>query len=499
MKLYSAGQIRDWDRYTIENEPVSSIDLMERAAGMCTKWIRNQPFDNKRFKIFCGKGNNGGDGLAIARHLAFNAIEIAVYILEFGAKGSPDFQANLKRLHDYTRKIYFIQPGVDFPEVAIDDIVIDALFGSGLNKPLEGLTAKLVEHINRSGANVISIDLPSGMFADASSKDNPIVRARTTLTFQTPKLSFFLPENDVFTGNLQVLDIGLHPGYYAGTQTNFQQTGRQLIDAIYRPRNKFAHKGTYGHALMVAGSEGKVGAAILASHACLRVGVGLLSTALPAEAIPILQVALPEAMAVSAEALDEIHWQSYAAVGIGPGLGTSASALSIMESVLANVNYPVVVDADGLNLIGANRGLLDQLPAGSILTPHPKEFERLFGKAADGFERISVSLAQAQRYNIYILVKGHYSFMACPDGSGYFNSTGNPGMATAGSGDVLTGILTGLLAQGYEPKQALLFGVYIHGMAGDFAAANYSQEAMIAGDITRSLPEVFKDFARKQA
>ncbi len=500
MKIFSAAQIKQWDAFTLKTEPISSVDLMERAAKACYNWMIGKNFGTLHFRVFCGKGNNGGDGLAIARFLIAHKCLVTVYILEFGNIGSNDFQTNLERLHPLTTDIHFIKSGDFFPVINATDIIIDALFGTGLNKPLDGVSALLVNHINSAAAIKISIDLPSGLFADPqdtvhkSSKGNTVVKADQTLSFQNYKLAFLLPENEVYCGEVHLLHIGLHPSFEENEPAAFELIDEAMMKSIYKPRQKFAHKGTYGHAALLCGSKGMMGAAVLSSLGCLRSGVGKLTTYIPGCGYNILQTALPEAMAiVSGEdhlsSVDEI--EQFSAIGIGPGIGNYASHKKLLTDVFTAVKKPLVIDADALNIIAANKELIHFIPPQSILTPHPKEFERLFGKTENSFERLQLAQAKSKQHNIYIILKGHFSFISTPDGAGYFNSTGNAGMATAGSGDVLTGIITSLLAQGYSQLQAAIFGVYLHGLAGDFAATKFSQEAMIGGDIADCLGDAF--------
>lgn len=501
MKLFSAEEIRAWDQYTIQQEPISSIDLMERAAGKCADWLERNNYTDKPFHIFCGKGNNGGDGLAIARMLSERSQSVTVHILEFGHKGTDDFQLNLARLHQYPDiTIRFIQTEENFHELNTDYIVIDALFGSGLNRGLEGVTAGLVNHINQSGCTVISIDIPSGMFTDHSSKGNVVIKASHTLSFQCYKLAFLVAENSEFIGEVHILDIGLHPDYYKSVSSKYELTDKEIIHSIYKPRNRFSHKGTFGHALIIAGSYGKIGAAVLAAKACLRSGVGLLSCHIPKCGYDILQTALPEAMLMTdfnSSFITKIEddLSKYKAIGIGPGIGTASETRLMIKQVFENYRRPVVLDADALNNIASQKDLFYQIPHGSILTPHPKEFERLFGETNNDFERIELALQKAGELNITIILKGHHTFIATPEGKAYFNSTGNAGMATGGSGDVLTGILTGLLAQGYTSFNAAILGVYLHGLAGDIAAERLSMEAMMAGDIIENLGQAFISIA----
>ncbi len=495
MKIFSATQIKKWDAYTIANEPIASIDLMERAATACCKWLIGKNFGLFHFRIFCGKGNNGGDGLAIARLLIDHACTATVYILEFGKAGTVDFQTNLEMLHPLTTDIHFIQSPEFFPVINETDIIIDALFGTGLDKPLEGISKTLVEHINQSNCTIVSIDLPSGLFADKSSKGNVVVKANLTLSFQNQKLAFLLPENEDQCGEVHLLHIGLHKDFEEKETAVFEFADKELISPIYKPRKKFGHKGTYGHAALLCGSYGMMGAAVLSAGSCLRSGVGKLTSFIPKCGYVILQTSVPEAMCIIAGEeylLTAFEIEKYSAVGMGPGMGIHSSHKKLMKEVFQNVNKPIVIDADALNIIATNKELLNALPSLSILTPHPKEFEKLFGHSANDFERLELALKKSKELNVYIILKGHFSFISSPEGRGYFNSTGNAGMATAGSGDVLTGMLTGLMAQGYSSLDAALLGVYLHGLAGDMAASVYSEEAMMAGDIVNFLGEGFQ-------
>lgn len=497
MYILNAQQIRAWDAYTIQNEPIAAIDLMERAASKCVEWIEKQNWQNKAIKIFCGKGNNGGDGLAIARLLYELDYTVSVYILEFGKAGSEDFQANLQRLHELSfTEIHFLQSKEHFPLINTDEVLIDALFGSGLNKPLEGLSADLVDHINPSKALTISIDLPSGLFIDQSSKGNKIVEADHTLTFQCYKLGLLMQENALFIGAVHLLDIGLHPGYLQDQNFERVLVEEDFIQQIFKPRNAFAHKGSFGHALLVAGSYGKMGAAVLAAKACLHSGVGLLTCYLPKCGYQIMQTALPEAMVLTdenetivAQLPNEI--EKYSVIGIGPGIGTATETQNLISFICRRYKKPLVMDADGLNCVSLQKDLLQQLPPCSILTPHPKEFDRLFGEHQNDFERLEAAKQKSKQFNLIIVLKSHHTAIITPGGKIFFNSTGNAGMAKGGSGDVLTGIITSLIAQNYSAEDAAVLGVYLHGLAGDFAANALSQHAMVAGDIVTFLSQAF--------
>jgi NAD(P)H-hydrate epimerase len=498
MKIFSASQIREIDAYTIKNEPIESIDLMERAANALFNEIIYIVDKNKAIKIFAGPGNNGGDGLALARMLANDRYKVEVYILKI-KEFSDDFSVNLKRLENQQKvKIKYIVNSDAFPVIKDEEIIIDALFGSGLNRPLDGLALLLVKYINSFSANVISIDIPSGLFCDDNTDNNyeGVIRAKYTFSFQFPKLSFLFSENEDYVGKWKVLPIGLHPEIIEKTCTNYYFIKDEDIRKIIKIRKKFSHKGTYGHALLISGGYGKMGAAVLASGACLRSGSGLVTIHIPKHGINILQTSVPEVM-ISIDKNEKYFsvlpdLSVFNAYGVGPGIGTNLNTQKTLKKLLLAVNKPLVIDADALNILSIHKEWLNNIPAFSILTPHPKEFERLVGKAKNSFHRISMQIAFASKYNVCVILKGAYTSVAFPDGNCYFNSTGNPGMATGGSGDVLTGIITGLLAQGYNSYEASILGVYMHGLAGDIAAAELSEESMTAGDIINFLSEAFR-------
>lgn len=494
MKVLNAQQLKEADAYTITQEPVAAIDLMERAAQQCVNWLEKRPLV-RPISIFCGKGGNGGDGLAIARLLAGSGIEAVVYILEFGRLGTPEFQTNLARLHQLPVSLHYIQSEAQFPKLPADGLIIDALYGFGLNKPLNGLNASLVQHLNRSGSEIVSIDLPSGLFADASSMGNTVVCAAHTLTFECYKLALLVAENAPFIGEVHVLHIHLHPQFMQGVQTDFSLVDEAQIRKVFKPRNRFSHKGTFGHALLVGGSYGKMGAVVLATSACLHSGAGLVTTYIPKCAYTILQTTAPEAMAITDASETFLTTapepERFDALGIGPGMGTEAATGQMLNGLLKKLAKPAVLDADALNLLAQQPSLLTQLFQNTILTPHPKEFERLFGPCANDFERLSSARRKATELQLIIVLKGHHTLIALPDGNAFFNTTGNAGMAKGGSGDVLTGIITALLAQGYTPADAALLGVYLHGIAGDVAAQALSHEAMKASDLITFLTQAF--------
>jgi len=497
MKILKAKQIREADNFTIINEPISSIDLMERASEACVNWIVNRYNSSSHFDVFCGTGNNGGDGLAIARLLIQQKYSVTCFIVKFSENESNDFKTNFNRLKQTNCNVQVIQTENGIPNLTEENVIIDAIFGTGLTRPVEGFTAQLIKKINSLSREVISIDIPSGLFCEDNSQNskNAIIEATHTLSFQVGKLAFVLPENEQFCGKWDILPIGLNDEFIASLDSPYSLITEEIIKKKLNPRSKFSHKGTYGHALIVAGSEGKMGASVLATSACLRSGVGLATAYIPQCGINILQTAVPEAMAIENIGEDclngEFENDKNLTIGIGPGIGTNASTVDFVQSVFENSNSPIVIDADALNIISKNKKLLSLLPKESILTPHPKEFKRLVGNFDNDTKKLEKLIAFSKEFSLYVVLKGANTAIACPNGEVFFNTTGNPGMATGGSGDILTGLITGLLAQKYTSKNATLLGVYLHGLAGDIAVKEISEEALIAGDLVSSIGKAY--------
>lgn len=494
MKLFSSAQVKDIDAYTIEHEPISSIDLMERAAEVLFAAIVDLYPHGYRFVVFCGPGNNGGDGLAVARLLALQGKATSVFLIDEVEKLSQDAFVNYKRLEKKTDvSIQVMHSEMDFPDIYSGDIVIDALFGSGLSRPLTGLAYDVVRFINDSNAEVISIDTPSGLPGEDSSgyPSEGIVRATRTLTLQFPKLSFLFPENELFVGEFHVLPIGLHPTALAATPTPYRYISSKDVVPLVPSRPVFGHKGTFGHLLIVAGSKGMMGASVLASVAAYRAGAGLVTAHVPAEQGHIIQVSIPEAIIsedIDACCFSGIHnLNAFSAVVVGPGISTQSRTKAALRQLLNDIRIPLLLDADAINIIAEERDLLGMLPPNTILTPHPKELSRLVGSWTSSFNRVELQQAFAQKYKVVLLCKGAFTTIALPNGELLFNSTGNPGMATGGTGDVLAGIVGGLLAQGLSSENAATLGVYLHGLAGDLAAQEMGQQAIIASDLVNFL------------
>ena len=494
MKLLSAKQFQEWDAYTIRHEPISSIEIMERAALCCTAYIVQHFSIEKSIKIFCAKGNNAGDGLAIARQLMSRGYKVDVYILEQGKMGSPDFQTNLHRLHPFSATIHFLQNQESFPFIKASDLVIDALFGTGLHSILEGLAKAIVEFINLSRAEIISIDIPSGLFVDRSSKANAIIKANTTLSFQLTKLCFLAAENAAYFGKLILLDIQLQKDFLKEVKSDLALLEKAEVKLLLKKRNEFAHKGKFGHALLIAGNIGKMGAAILSARAAMRSGLGMLTVSIPGYAESQMNNALPEAM-ILVRQKEPIDLEKFSAIGIGPGLGTDEVVEKLLLSVIDNFKKPILVDADAINILSTNPDLLSKLPIDSILSPHPKEFDRLFGVCENEFDRWEKAIRLSEKHQLIILVKGHHTLIASK-GKAWFNSTGNVGLAKAGSGDTLSGMITAFLAQGYASTVAAILAVYLHGSAADLALAGQSVESLLASDTIESIGDAFKDLLK---
>ena len=500
MKILAVEAIRDVDAYTIKNNPIRSIDLMESAAESCTNWIVENYEETEYFEIYCGNGNNGGDGLAIARLLNAKGYDVYVHLVTTSGKPSKDFTTNLKRLNaESDFRLNTIDSERDLKEFHYDIVVIDAIFGTGISKPVEGLTADVIKFINKLEYPVISIDVPSGLYCDKhNSPSNPIIKATQTLTFEMPKLAFMFAENAEYVGSFEMLDIGLNKEYINELICTNKYITRSEAKLLYKARkNIFAHKGNFGHALLISGSLGKIGASILSAKACLRAGAGLLTVHCPASANVILQVSVPEAMLKFDNDQNKItsipDFSIYNAIGIGPGLGTDIATQEAISDFIIKYDKPLVIDADALNIISINEDLLNHIPANSILTPHLKEFERLFGVSENDFQRNALQKEMSAKYNINIVLKGAHTCITTTDGYCSFNSTGTPGMATAGSGDVLTGIITGLLAQSYLPEHAAIFGVFLHGLAGEQCLERQTEESMLAGDIVERISDAYAE------
>lgn len=496
LPVLSVDKIRNWDSFTIENEPISSIDLMERASNVFCKWfLENKAPGLDKILLIASKGNNGGDGLAVARLLIDRALDVDIFVADIQMNSTKDFEVNLQKLLEKRIEVKYIQKGNAFPEFGNFDIIIDAIFGSGLERPITGYWAELVNSVNDSGKTIYSIDIPSGIYADKV-VDGAAIKCDHCLSFESPKLGMLLPDNSGFIKNWNYKSIELNKKYLETIKKDTFYIEKQDIKALIKPRNRFGHKGNFGHGLIIGGSKGMIGAVVLSAKACLRTGAGLVTALLPDVGYHVIQSAVPEAIAITGYGEDFLSESPdisrFSAVGIGTGIGNNKITARFLKEIVPKLKVPVVFDADALNIMSENKDILDSIPKQSILTPHPGEFSRLFGNAINGFERIKLLRQKAIEYQFYIILKGRYTAIATPEGNVYFNSSGNVGMATAGSGDVLTGIITSLLAQGYSQYDACIAGVFMHGLSGEIASGIQGLNSLIASDIIENIGSAYK-------
>lgn len=503
MKLLSLSHLQEADRITIQNQKISFLDLMERA-GQSIFQLMHERLQGAPLPIhvFCGLGNNGGDGLVIARHLLEHGYHVTTYIVNFSTTRSEAFLANYDRLKEISKQWPVqIKSEEDFPKIAPDDMVIDAIFGIGLNRPIEDWVEHLLKHINASNAFKLSVDVPSGLYADKVPDDKEaVINANTCLTFQTPKLVFFLPETAGYIKDLEIIDIGLDKEYLQQVETGMELIGKPEVLSMYKPRQKYTHKGTYGHAVLIGGSRGKIGSMVLASKACLKIGAGLVTTVIPECGYTVMQTAVPEVM-VNDNSEDDylVDFKTDIdanVICIGMGLGTHAKTVKAFTAFLDTNKTPLVLDADALNILSVDKDLFKKLPSKTILTPHPKELERLIGEWSDDFDKIEKTKILSEAYDCIVTIKGANTITVYKQDI-YINTTGNPGMATAGSGDVLSGVITGLVSQGYSSLVAAIFGVYLHGSAGDIALSGMGYQALMASDITENIGRAYLELFRK--
>ena len=498
MKILSKEQLYKADQETLVAEKIPSEALMERAATMVFNWLHKRlqgaPVN---LHIFCGIGNNGGDGLVVARHLMEHGYHIQVYIVKYSDHRSEDFLINLKRLKD--RKIWpeYLDQGSPLPEISASDLVVDAVFGIGLNRRPDAWVGTLFEHLNDSGAFILGIDVASGLYLDRIPDiDQPVLRADHLLTFGSPKLVFFLPQTGRHVKGWEVLDIGLDKAFMEQVEASYELLLPEILVPLYRPRTKYSHKGTYGHALILGGSHGKIGAVGLAAQAALRTGAGLVTACVPKCGYVPLQAQIPEAMVWTTPGEDQ-HTsfpekrEGYV-IGCGMGLGTSEQTQKAFLSWLSAQKAPLLLDADALNILSLHPDALGTVPKGSVLTPHPGELKRLIGPWRDDFDKLQKARELVRKLQCVLLIKGAHTLILSREKT-YVNSSGNPGMATAGSGDVLSGMITGLMAQGYPPQEAAILGVFLHGRAGDLMAVDTGFEALTASGILEGISGAFME------
>lgn len=499
MKIYTAQQVRKADIFTIKNEPITSVDLMERAANGAFNWLTKKFKKKTSFSIFCGVGNNGGDGLVIARMLYQKGFPVNVYEVQFSSNYSEDYSTNKKRLEDLGIPVFEVKPDSDLLSIEYGNVIIDCVFGSGLSKEIDEdqWIGVLISKLNKQLCTRISIDIASGLFCeDNDTNDGVIFKPDYTLTFQFPKLAFLFPHNSIYVGEFRVIPIGISEEFMLTESTQFFTTEKFTAKLIRKKGSKFDYKGTYGHALIMAGSYGKMGAAVLATKSCLKSGAGLVTAHLPNSGNDIMQISVPEVMTwtdYQSDFLSELkETGSFSSIGIGPGIGKKQETQHLLHSLLKTYKKPMVLDADALNILSENKEWLKLIPKGSIITPHLGEWKRLAGTSKGDYGQLRSAMLFAQDYQVIVILKGARTAVVCPNGEVFFNTSGNPGMGTAGSGDVLTGVLTGLLAQGYKSIQAAILGVYVHGLAGDIALKKGCRESVTAGEIIDCLGKAFQ-------
>lgn len=510
MKIFTSEDIRTIIAKSLEADGSTVAELAEKVAEGVAADILARWRPTKRTFVFAGPGLNGAYGLATARKLAEAGFSPEVFLFNIRGKMlSPD----CKRLRDEVEKV----PGLtltevvntfDPPQLPSSALVVDALFGVENHQPLAGGFVSLVRYINESRTTVVSIDLPSGLFSDwnPNGVNRDIIHANTTVAVGFPHLCFLMDENAELVGQWKVLDVGFDEGVVREMPTKFHLVERADIKRVLRPRSEFCNKNDLGHALLIAGSYGMVGAATLAARGALRSGAGKVSVYSASCAYSPLQTSVPEAMFIGDKgkfmvgAINPATFPQSAkgnlAVAIGPGLGTNDATAAAVESFIKSWDKPMVVDADALNIIAMKRDLLNHLPLLSVLTPHDGEFDRLFDAQFNHERRILKAIEMSAAYNILILLKGRYSALVRPDGKVFFNFSGNPGMATGGSGDVLTGVIAGFMAQGLKPEVASIVAAFVHGEAGDLAAEEQGEYGMTSGDIASKIGIAIKNIMK---
>ncbi len=499
MKIFSKEQIYQGDTLTVERQNITSTDLMERAGTQIFNWIDlRMQGAQVPIHVFCGIGNNGGDGLVLARLLITHGYHVITYIVNYSDKRSSDFLINYDRIKNVTKKWPILLNSKEgFPEIGRDDVIVDAVFGIGINRPIDDWVKQLFIHLKTSNAFTLSIDMPSGLYVDkAVTDDDAVVYATCTLSFVCPKLVFFLPETAKYTEQWEVLDIGFDQEFLHTSQTDSTLIGKYEVLPNYIPRDKFSHKGLFGHTLIIGGSYGKIGAVTLACRGALSAGAGLVSAYVPKCGYTVLQSAFPEAMVITDtndKLISSIAFDiKPSVIAFGIGVGTNTKTIDAFEGFLKTNKIPLVIDADGINILANKNTLLKLLTPQTILTPHPKELERLIGSWKNDFDKLKKANAFSKKYDVILVIKGAYT-ITIYDAKFYINSTGNPGLATAGSGDVLTGIIAGLLSQGYSPLVASIFGVYLHGKSADIAINDFGYQSLIASHIIEYLGKAYLD------
>lgn len=514
MKVVTAEEMKEIDRKTIASG-VPSIELMENAGRAVARAIKSRysPLKGKRVSIFCGKGNNGGDGLVVARLLVKEKVKIKAFLLARKEELKKDPKINLKRTLKQKVKIIEIDSSRRLEkfgqEIKESDLIVDAILGTGIKGAPKGLEAKAIKFINTLKKPIVSVDIPSGVEGSTGKVSGEAVRADLTITFGLPKIGLVIYPGAEYVGELEVVDIGIPKKFLEDKRIKINLIAKEEISSYLKPRKPDTHKGTYGHLFVIAGSIGMTGAATLTSQAAslcfgaLRSGVGLVTLGIPESLNEIMEIKLTEGMTLplpetkkktlSLKAEKKIieFSKKTDALALGPGLSTDKETQRLVRNLIKKISLPMVIDADALNALVNNPSILRTL---RIITPHPGEMAKLIGKKAEEVQenRIKVAGDFAKKYKVIVVLKGARTVIADPEGDIYINPTGNPGMASAGVGDVLTGMIGSFLAQKKEPLEAAKMGVYIHGLAGDLAAQEKGEEPLIASDVLEKLPQAFR-------
>lgn len=496
MKILTPSQLHKADVYTIEHQKISSWELMERASLAALEEIKSILKKPQLVTVLAGSGNNGGDGLAIAFHLQSLDYEVNVLLFNYTSKLSKNCKINLERLKNKTSvQIEEYTSTSTMEDLEIKPVVIDAIFGIGLNRALPDVVQRIISQANKTNAIRIAIDVPSGLFlSEQTPNDSMVFEADYTLTFQCPKLNLFLPDYGNYIGIIKIIDIGLDKDFIEDLETPYKYVDEKLASCILKQRPRFSHKGNYGHLLIVGGQLGMMGSVCLTTKAALKSGVGKVSVLSPACGVDILQYSVPEAMVISSNESKTVSVVEFSFkpdhICIGMGIGTLEIAQSTLKHCIENADSPMLIDADGINILAKNKSLIEKLPAKSILTPHQGELKRLIGEWHDQYNKLEKMKSFVETYDLILVSKDAFTFIVTNDKT-YINSTGNAGMATAGSGDTLSGIISGLLAQGYSSLEASILGVYLHGLAGDIYVQNFDENTLIASDIIHYLKNAF--------
>lgn len=504
MKLLTSAQIHQWDLFTMANESVSEYNLMERAAAGAASFISGQFSRNLPVYVFCGKGNNGADGLVISRKLLEGGFKVITFIIEYSQSASYLFSKNYEVLQNCLSSEIIHLNAAELPVLDNGAIIIDAIFGSSLRLPLPPVVAGIIRQLNECRISrqykIVAIDIPTGLEANFCRPplESPL-QVCITLSFQIPKCSFLLSDTGIYCGEVNILDIGLDKKFPIDQLSDYFLSDFNSLKGIFKKRMKFAHKGNFGHSLIIAGSKGKTGAAVLAAKGCLHAGAGLVTLFIHKSGLNTVQISVPEAMAVESNETDfaagfDQNLNLYNSIAVGPGLGQQEQTKKNLIDLLKNYTKPLILDADALNILSTCENWHTLIPENSILTPHPGEFDRLMGKSPTAFDRLQKQQRLALTTRSVIILKGAYTSICFPSGKTWFNASGNPGMATGGSGDTLTGILCALCSQGYSSENASRLGVYVHGLAADLAAEVHGQTALSAGMLSDFLGKAFRKF-----